>query len=152
MALDADALLHALADMARPQAELREIEITTQTGSGRIVDADRNLLEQALHGLLVNALEASLAGATVRMQVEQTAATTDIHIDDQGPGIAFVPGQASTGPGPTTKTPGTGLGIPFALRVCQAHGGTLEFSRSPLGGTRATMRLPIGDGRGGRAA
>ena len=152
VALDADALLHALADMARPQAELREIEITTQTGSGRIVDADRNLLEQALHGLLVNALEASLAGATVRMQVEQTAATTDIHIDDQGPGIAFVPGQASTGPGPTTKTHGTGIGIPFALRVCQAHGGTLEFSRSPLGGTRATMRLPIGDGRGGRAA
>jgi signal transduction histidine kinase len=43
----------------------------------------------------------------------------------------------------TTRPQGTGLGLPIALRIIQAHGGTLEVS-SVLGrGTTVEVRLPI---------
>ena len=148
VSLDAANLINALADMARPQAELRKVKIGVEAVSGLTLHADRNLLEQALHGLLVNALEASPPGSTVHIQAERSKNTVGIHIDDQGPGIPFVPNSVSTGPGPTTKTHGTGIGIPFALRVCQAHSGELRFTKSPQHGTRASVELPVTDDHG----
>ncbi len=43
---------------------------------------------------------------------------------------------------PTTKSLGSGLGVPFARKICEIHGGTLEFKLAPEGGTLATIRLP----------
>lgn len=149
LSLDAKTLINALADMARPQAEIRKVKIAAEVIPGLTLYADRNLLEQALHGLLVNALEASPPGSTVRIQVERSENTVSMHIDDQGPGIPFIPNSVSTGPGPTTKTHGTGIGIPFALRVCQAHGGKLQFGQSAQHGTRATVELPLTGDHGG---
>ena len=63
-------------------------------------------------------------------------------IDDAGPGMAFDPHPGDLSPGRTTKPSGTGLGIPFAYKVCIAHGGRLEVEPSPGGGTRVRMSLP----------
>ncbi len=43
---------------------------------------------------------------------------------------------------PTTKRFGTGLGIPFAFKVCDALGGELKFEARPQGGTAITTLLP----------
>jgi nitrogen-specific signal transduction histidine kinase len=45
-------------------------------------------------------------------------------------------------PMPSTKRFGTGLGIPFAFKICHAHGGKLTFELSPGGGTRVRLCLP----------
>ena len=66
-----------------------------------------------------------------------------IIIDDQGPGMPFDPQPDSLSPGPSTKRFGTGLGIPFAFKVCQAHGGRIAFQRAPDGGTRVRLFVPI---------
>lgn len=147
--LDTQVLTATLAEVGRHQAVACKVTLSVRAAPGLTVLADRSLLEQALHGLLINAIEASPPESTVRIQTERSADRVCIHIDDQGPGIPFIPDQSNTGPGPTTKTHGTGLGIPFALRICQAHGGRLGFSRSPLGGTRATVELLIATQAGG---
>lgn len=108
------------------------------------VDAD--LMEQALYGLLSNALEASPEGATITlgMAVDRAAHSLQISIADQGPGMPFVPlPSSSLAPGPTTKRFGTGLGIPVAYKVCKAHGWTLAFDSTEQGGTRVTIRAPM---------
>lgn len=106
------------------------------------VSVDVDLLEQAVYGLLLNAVEASPPDSKVCLDVEADARGASLIIEDQGPGIPADVQPAALSPGPSTKRFGTGLGIPFAFKVCQAHGGRLDFSSAPGGGTRVKLTLP----------
>ena len=110
-----------------------------------LVKADVDLLEQALYGLLNNAVDASPSAATIQLSLftEKANSTVVLLIDDQGAGMPFQPEPRALSPGPSTKRFGTGLGIPFAFKVCEAHEGTLAFTSSPAGGTRVQLTLPL---------
>lgn len=103
---------------------------------------DEHLLEQALYNLLLNAIEAAPAGSTVEIHGEFSHVAITLHIADRGPGMPFTPDPRSISPGPTTKRFGTGLGIPFAFKVCEAVGGSLSFSPRAGGGTSTSLQLP----------
>ena len=45
----------------------------------------------------------------------------------------------------TTKKKGTGLGLPIALRIVQAHNGSLDITSEVNQGTVVTARFPKGD-------
>jgi nitrogen-specific signal transduction histidine kinase len=45
-------------------------------------------------------------------------------------------------PGRTTKRTGTGLGIPFALKVSEVHDGGLRYQVRATGGTEALFWIP----------
>jgi signal transduction histidine kinase len=110
---------------------------------GLTLQADVDLVEQALHGLISNAIEASPTGADIRLTTELPAANTiRLVISDRGPGIAPQTEPEALRPGPTTKRRGTGLGIPFAYKVVRGHQGELRFERPAEGGTRAVIDLP----------
>ncbi len=119
-------------------------------GRERDCDLDPDLMEQALHGLLVNAVEASPEGGVVTMTMGAGSSdgATVLHIEDQGPGMSFDPRPTNLTPGPSTKPWGTGLGIPFAFKVIHAHGGDLAFAPADGGGTRVTVTLPDGGDAG----
>ena len=38
---------------------------------------------------------------------------------------------------------GTGLGLAIARDIARSHGGDITLGRSPLGGLRATVRVPV---------
>src|SRR5579883_2035365 len=72
-----------------------------------------------------------------------------IHVDDDGPGIpadrredVFRPffrlDQARN-----QDTGGTGLGLAIALDIARSHGGDISLGDSPLGGLRASVRVPV---------
>ncbi|MDH3638476.1 MAG: HAMP domain-containing protein [Gammaproteobacteria bacterium] len=106
------------------------------------VSVDSDLLEQAIHGLLLNALEAVPKHSVMRLTIESNAHQVALVIEDRGPGIAFDPDPKGLMPGPTTKRSGTGLGIPFAYKVCEVHGGSLSFEPRDAGGTKTCIALP----------
>jgi signal transduction histidine kinase len=106
------------------------------------LEADPALLEQALHGLLNNAVEASPVDGELILGVHVESDAIEIRLEDSGPGLPFEPEPDGLRPGPTTKRFGTGLGIPFAFKVVEAHGGRLVFDPRPGGGTRVRLRLP----------
>lgn len=136
-----DAVLEAAVAALGPRPDTQGVTIRRQGEDVRL-NLDGALLEQALHGLMSNALEASPAGGRVDITLASDERVVQVHIDDQGPGMRIEPDPDARGPLPTTKKRGTGLGIPFAYKVVQAHGGQLRFEDRDGGGTRVTMILP----------
>lgn len=131
----------------KTKLEERDLKILRRNWTNNdSVHADIDLLEQALHGLLNNAIEASPQGAAIRLTIEPQGSSVELWIDDQGSGMRDAPQPTDRLPGPTTKRFGTGLGIPFAFKVCQAHGGKLAFERPTCGGTRVRMSIPVHPG------
>ena len=104
---------------------------------------DVHLMEQAIYGLLTNAAEASPEGGRLALSLRRVAAEVVLTIADQGPGMPFRPSPDDLNPGPTTKSFGSGLGIPFAFKVCDLHHGRIEFGVAAGGGTEVTISLPI---------
>lgn len=104
---------------------------------------------QALRRCLGNLVNNALAYAqNVSLICEVNDNSILIHVDDDGPGIPaekrsdvlrpFVRLDDSRNP----DTGGVGLGLSIARDVARGHGGDLMLSDSPLGGLRATVRLP----------
>ncbi len=72
-----------------------------------------------------------------------------IHVDDDGPGIppdkrddAFRP-FVRLDAARNQDEGGTGLGLAIARDIARAHGGDIELTESPLGGLRASVRVPV---------
>ena len=96
-------------------------------------------LEQAVCGLITNAVEASGAGKQIALSVTANRGDCAISIADDGPGMPFADGAAALTPGPTTKPLGVGLGVPFARKVCELHQGRLIYRRREPSGTVACL-------------
>jgi two-component system osmolarity sensor histidine kinase EnvZ len=72
-----------------------------------------------------------------------------IHIDDDGPGIP--PDRREDVFRPFVRLDearnqdegGTGLGLPIARDIARSHGGDIYLDTSPIGGLRATVRVPV---------
>jgi signal transduction histidine kinase len=129
----------------RSKFEEKELHLNRrgwQTDPDLYIDVD--LIEQAVYGLILNATEASPQGGEITLTVEPSTSSVNLTIEDQGSGLAFDPKPGSLSPGPTTKRLGTGLGIPFAFKVCHAHGGTIVFVQNSPTGTRVRIDLPTG--------
>jgi len=107
-----------------------------------LLEADPDLLEQALYGLLNNAVEASKSGATITIGVDSTDGHVQLSIRDEAGGLPFEPEPSGLTPGPSTKHFGTGLGIPIAYKICQTHGYRLDFAIRKGVGTTAVVTAP----------
>jgi len=110
-----------------------------------IVDPD--LMEQAVYGLLANAVDASPEQSRLSIAIDNDDEKITISIQDYGPGLPFEPEPGDLEPGPSTKRFGTGLGIPIAFKICQSHGWELSFDVIKGAGTLVRIIAPKKTGR-----
>ncbi len=72
-----------------------------------------------------------------------------IHVDDDGPGIPPEKREDVFRPflrldeARNQDDGGTGLGLAIARDIARSHGGDITLSDSPLGGLRASLRVPV---------
>ena len=122
------------------------------------IEADASLLSQALMNLCTNARDAMPEGGTVEVDLACPDAVrgevVEIRVMDRGGGIPpelrrqlFRPFVSTKGPGR-----GSGLGLWIARRVTDLHGGVIEATPRPGGGTIFSIRLPTQDAAATRAA
>ena len=108
---------------------------------------DPALLKHAVTNVLRNAVEAVGETGTVTIST-RTAATAlrnfgVIDITDSGPGIRKDDLERIFQPFFTTKSKGTGLGLPIASRILEAHGGELQVHNGSPRGCRFTFLIPV---------
>ena len=133
------------AALAPLQARLDARSITVKRENWSLparVRVDPDLMEQAIYGLLVNAVDASPARGELRVSVAEEERGIVIGIRDYGSGLPFQPEPGNLEPGPSTKRFGTGLGIPIAFKICQSHGWELAFEAPEDGGSQVTITAP----------
>jgi signal transduction histidine kinase len=128
----------------KPKLEAKNLKIVRiDWRQDKELYVDVDLLEQAIYGLINNAADASPPDTEINLIIESSQDEVALVIDDQGPGMPINPDPKGLAPVPSTKRLGTGLGIPFAVKVSQAHGGKIVFEQSPNGGTRVRLSLPV---------
>lgn len=142
----ATAVLHVTAEMLEPRLAERGVKLVAgDCDATALIEADPDLMEQALYGLMNNALEASRPGQQVRYEVSARDGRVQLAIIDEAGGIPFQPEPTGLTPGPSNKRFGTGLGIPVAFKICDSHGFDLNFEIEAGHGTRVLISAPAAD-------
>ena len=103
------------------------IELQGVEGCDVEVSIDRQLVSRVVANLLRNAADAAgeRGRVVVSVEVDDEAAVAVLRVEDDGPGVAGGMGERIFEPFVTTKSNGTGLGLPFSRRIARAHGGDL---------------------------
>jgi two-component system osmolarity sensor histidine kinase EnvZ len=107
-----------------------------------------NALRRCLNNLIDNALKHG-SRTMVTLRRPRDGANVEILVDDDGPGIPQAQREDAFRPfhrldeGRNLQSGGSGLGLTIARDIARAHGGELTLTDSPLGGLRATIRLPV---------
>jgi len=140
--VDLIALLKNVTDFLRQDRMLQGVRVEV-TGQVPVVTADAELLKIVVQNLLLNAAHAIQGQGLIEVSVLPTEGACQITIADHGPGIPPDVLEKLFTPFFTTKARGTGLGLSTARRFVEVHGGTLTIESPAMGGTSATIRLPI---------
>jgi signal transduction histidine kinase len=136
-------VLQAVLGLLGGDAERRGLTLEAKLdGSLPPVLGDAERLRQVLMNLALNAMEATPARGRVRVAAEVVDREIVLVVEDSGPGIPPELAERVFEPFFTTKAAGSGLGLPIVHAIVAQHGGAVEYSKSPLGGARFTVRLP----------
>jgi signal transduction histidine kinase len=108
------------------------------------LSGDRDLLEAALENLIKNALDAMPDGGELCVKTAQAGAGNIVlSVRDGGVGMDARTRDRALEEFFTTKTDGSGLGLPFVARVVATHGGRLALESREGRGTEVRLELPI---------
>jgi signal transduction histidine kinase len=136
-------LVKTTANLLSTDPALREVDIVIEGGAS-LVSADPDMMRVVFQNLLINSAHAMQGKGRIRVAVERADSTCQIAFVDAGPGIpSDLRGKVFT-PFFTTKTRGSGLGLPTVKRLIEAHNGQIAIDCPPTGGTTVIIKLPIG--------
>lgn len=146
--LSVHALVQDAVNLLRHELQTRSIELTT-TFSAPVdrVNGDERQLRHALVNVLLNAIDAISSKGVLTISSEVVDAWERQHlrlsVKDSGPGIAAHVLDKLFKPFFTTKTDGTGLGLPISQRILQAHNGAITVESDSGRGATFHLFLPL---------
>jgi signal transduction histidine kinase len=145
---DARVVAEEVSGVLRHEAERRGIAFEVEVAAGGTkLAASSEAVSEILSNLVVNALEATARGGSVKVSGNANGDGFLFAVEDDGPGVPESAREKILQPFFTTKTQGTGLGLAIVARRVAEFGGKLEWE-SPVRdgrGTRFTVNMPIKD-------
>lgn len=144
--VDLDELVETIVKLQGDAARERGVRLR-RTGAENwplLASVDRVGVEQALANLVLNAIEAAPAhGGLVSVDLQGREDRAVLAVEDNGPGVAPEIADRLFEAFETTKPRGMGLGLPLAKEIAIRHGGESTWRRTPTGGTRFELELPL---------
>ena len=116
-----------------------------------IIPIDPAQIEDAILNLIINAIEAVDGNGEVKIRIDRSQKDDGedygeeaiIEVSDNGRGIREEDLARIFNPFFTTRSGGTGLGLPAVRRIARAHGGSVDVSSVPGAGSTFTIHLPL---------
>jgi signal transduction histidine kinase len=143
-ASDLNAQVRKLIDFFAPKARETNVEIISYLDPDLpSVVLDREAFHGALLNLVLNAFQAMPDGGQLVVRTSVSVSGVSLELIDTGCGMdertlahifeAFY----------STKPGGSGLGLPTARKIIEAHGGRIRLESEPGHGTKFTIDLPV---------
>lgn len=128
-----------------PHAAAAGVSVAQNFGA-REIDAvvDETALSSALFNLALNSVQAMTKGGTLTVSAREAGGALRVGVEDTGPGMSAEQVEKAFEPFYTTKAKGLGLGLPYAGKVIEEHGGSISVESRVGVGTRISIRIPAG--------
>lgn len=141
---DIDQILGQSLAIVEVVAREKKVNIQRKTSRNHHpISLDLERMKQVLINLIINAIEASPNGETVSISTYTRRNSLMIEVSDQGCGISPDKREEIFFPFFTTKREGTGLGLPIAKKIIEAHQGYLEVLDNVGKGTTFRTVIPL---------
>lgn len=140
--LDMHKLLHEVMGLYEGNSS----PITLCLDANRIfINGDATRLRQVVHNLLQNAHDALQHTETRQILLATEDCTDGLRMIVQDNGSGFLPQvlMRAFEPYMTTKSKGTGLGLPIVKKIVEEHGGSISIENISTGGARVIVVLPL---------
>jgi len=140
--VDVSPLVRTTAELLSGDPALSGVRIEVE-GWAPPLAGDAELLKIVFLNLLLNGAHAMRGAGRIRVSIDVAGGVCRVAFSDSGPGIPPDIREKIFTPFFTTKSRGTGLGLPTAKRLIEAHHGTIHIDCPPGGGTTVTVELPL---------
>ncbi len=144
---DVNAAAAEMVSVLRREADRNAVAIRTEFAAALPAAlADRVQLQQVLMNLMLTAIDAMKNAApprrlTIRTGREGSACL--VSVIDTGPGVSPERASSVFDAFYTTKSDGTGMGLPISRSIVEAHGGKLWLEPADGGGSAFRFTLPV---------
>ena len=136
-------LVNDVLELVRPQLTANNVEVRLSLDQQpAYAMLDQSSLRGALMNLMLNTIEAMKEGGTLSITIEHNSESLKLEIADTGHGINEEEAKKIFEPFYTTKEQGLGLGMPYAKKIIEQHGGTISLNSRPGEGATISIMLP----------
>jgi len=138
--------MHQLLNEVMGLYEENSSPILLQLNAGQTwLNGDPTRLRQVVHNLLHNAHDAlqNIEHPQIVLSTTSTETEFKLTISDNGSGIPEQILSRVFEPYMTTKTKGTGLGLPIVKKIIEEHGGRISIENRLTGGIQVNVNLPL---------
>jgi two-component system, OmpR family, osmolarity sensor histidine kinase EnvZ len=138
--------LEAMLEDLKSDAERHGAAVSVEATGNLNVKLRPDAFKRCLANLVANAVR---HGDRVALRAIREQRFVSIHVDDDGPGIAPEHREDVFRPfyrldeARNQDESGAGLGLAIARDIARAHGGDISLGASPMGGLRASVRVPV---------
>lgn len=141
---DINVLVGDMVDFYSPQAYSHSLTLRQSLCPETLVcRVDADMLKQVMLNLFINAQQAMSNGGELIIKTQRQNQEAVIEVCDTGHGIAPERLPQIFDAYHSSRPRGSGLGLPIAKKIVDAHKGTISVGSEPGKGTCFTIRLPL---------
>ena len=142
--VDVNELVSDMIDFYSPQGHSHSITVRQGLHAEPLVcKVDADMLKQVILNLFINAQQAMSNGGELIIRTAKQKKDAVIQISDTGSGIAADKLPKIFDAYYSSRPHGSGLGLPTAKKIVEAHNGTIAVDSEPGKGTSFTIKLPV---------
>ena len=143
--LEINKVVQQVIDFMMPDALMKNVIICYNPSLKTVlIEGNENRLKQIVINIIKNGIESMCNGGTILVEMCVTnSSLLELSITDEGSGMTTETIENLFQPFYTTKTTGTGLGLPFVKKVIEEHDGEIVIESELKKGTRFSLFLPV---------